>query len=159
MREKETKKDQLTGARGGGGLQGLLEHAAREYEKVDTETTAPDAVRSQETSAALGKWSNQPAGSPQSSESADIEEQSTDGIASNRSRGSGPRDAGTPSRKRQRVDLGLLGVSPSSPCRGLNNFSEDGGPAGQSYGGDAEAFAGEDGTDRNRIGLVRLFHG
>lgn len=147
----------------GGGLQGLLEHAAREYEKVDTEARGPEVGSAEETGAValLTPRSNRPAaGSPaKSSGSADSEEQSAGRTASNRDDGSDSREAGTPSRKRQRVvDSGPRGVSPS-PRRGLNSghFSEDGASAGESYEGDAGAVAGkEDGAGTNRFGIVRF---
>lgn len=143
------------GSSGVGGLQGLLEHAAREYEKVDTETRGPEVVRSSETSAVL-KRSNRP-GSPKSSGSADPEEQSADRTASDRSRGSSPRDAGAPSRKRQRVIPGATLRASLSPGRGLNShFSDERGAlAGESYAGDAEPAAGKDGAGANHLDLAR----
>ena len=147
------------GSRGGGGLQGLLEHAAREYEKVDTEERGPEEGPEETGAVALlTPRSNRPdAGGPKSSGSADPEEQSANRKASNGGDGSDSRDAGTTSRKRQRVDSRPLGVSPS-PSRGLNShFSEDGGASGgESYGGDAGADAGKGGTGTNRGGLVRV---
>lgn len=140
---------------GGGGLQGLLEHAAREYEKVDTEARGPEVLRSEETTTdALVKRSNRPAESP--SASAGPKERSADRATSSRGDGSSPRGAGTPSRKRQRVDSGSLGMSPS-PSRELNShFSEDGGgSAGESYAGDAEAAtAGKGGAGTIAVRLV-----
>lgn len=148
---------------GGGGLQGLLEHAAREYEKVETVARGPEEAGSEHTSAvAVLKRSNRPAGSAKSSGSADPEEQGADRITRNGGDGSSPRGAGTPSRKRQRVDAGPPAVSPS-PCggggQGLNSpFSEDGGgSAGESYGGDAEASAGKDGTGTNPLAMLHFF--
>lgn len=154
--EKEARTDDLMGSRGGGGLQGLLEHAAREYERVDTETRGPE-VRPKE-------MPNRPAAaapSPQFSWSSDPEEQSADRLASSRGNGSSPRGAGMPSRKRPRDASRPFGAS-LSPSQGLNShFSEDGegGSAGEGYGGDAEAAAEREGAGTNRFGVIRLFAG
>lgn len=143
-------------SRGGGGLQGLLEHAAREYKRVDTATGGPEVQED------LRRFIDRPAFSPTSTGSAHLEEQSADRTASNPSRGSSPRDAGMPSRKRQRVDSGPHGVSPLSPSTaGLKSqFSEDGGAsAGENYGAEAVACAGKDGAGTNRFPFECLLTG
>lgn len=159
------------GSRGGEGgvLQGLLEHAAREYERVDTEARGPDAVAAETSSparatAAVLKRSFRPDGSTNSAGAADPEGRSAGGATSNGGDGSSPFcDAGTPSRKRRRVDSGPLSVSASSPSggarQGLNShFSEDGGAsAGEGYGGETDAAAGKDGEGTNRLGNLFIF--
>eukprot|EP00903_Cladosiphon_okamuranus_P008324 g8008.t1 len=141
---------------GGGGLQDLLEHAAREYEKVDTAARGPEELGSPETiaAAAVLKRSNQPAGNAESSGSADPEGQGTDRVPSSGGDGSNPSWTGTPSRKRQRVGAGPTAVSPSPEGGGgqgpKSHFSEDGGSGWESNGRDAEAAAGKDGAEGRR---------
>ena len=143
-------------------MQGLLEHVAREYQKVDIDARGPALLAS--ASARVGVASTRSNG-PISSGSADPEEQSPDHRrASNRGNGSDSSKAGTPSRKRQRVGSGPheLSSSPSSPGRELDSRrSEDGlggVSAGESYGGDRGAVAGQEEAGTNELLARRSIH-
>lgn len=145
-------------SRPGGGLQDLLDHAAREYQEAGWESAGVrhhgghDVVKSKSKhGGALERTHSELHTSSWASGSG---EQSADLIAmSNRSRELGSRDTATPqpvSRKRQRV---LSPVDRSShgaaqPSRlGVNDncCSEDGVSAGESCGEDAEAAAEREG--------------